>query len=478
MMGKTHRRPGCIDSNAMDVISAHIGVYPGLKEQELMQKHLDLINRFFVKNWKYEHFFTFSVAFLLIFASFAMADTTDGETEKVVEPEAPKKSPLKIGGAMRVNYAYGTYGDDDNPHRRGEKIGDVDLEIFRLNADLDYQNIISRLEYRWYDAYGMIHTAWLGYNFGDAGTLKAGIVRVPFGPSPYGISTSWFFDQHFYVGLADDPDVGIRWSSTLDKLTLDAAYYLQSEFQTDGDSLASSRYGYDIVRWEEKADAKGDVEWGAGENGFDEQHQFNLRAIYALENIADVGVSLQYGLLKGTDVGDDDSGDHYAISAHMKNTAADFTLYSQFSYYAHNIADNTPWGTGDLIPMGAYDFAWPVASKGLIPGLSLRYGGIDTSGISWIDSVTPYVEWSTIMKMVDDFNDSTLVTVGASWTLLGSLYLYSDFALSNGNSFVGNVDADGNKEGYANIYTGAGDFGANGNDAWNWRMNFNFGYYF
>ncbi len=416
--------------------------------------------------------FSFGIAFLLIFASFAMADTTE-ETTEAVEAVEPKKSPIKVGGAMRVNYAYGTYGSEESPHRRGEKIGDVDLEIFRLNADLDYNNIISRLEYRWYDNYSMIHTAWLGYNFGDFGTVKAGIVRVPFGPTAYGVSTSWFFDQHFYVGLADDMDIGIRWTDTLDKLTLDVGYYLMGEFQTDGSSLASSLYSYDVVKWEEKADANGNVEWGAGENGYDEQHQFNVRAIYALENIADVGVSLQYGLLKGTNVGNDDSGNHYAFSAHAKNTFADFTLFSQFSYYAHNITDDTPWGTGDLIPMGAYDFAWPVASEGLIPALSLRYGGIDTSGISWIDSVTPYAEWSTIFKTVDDYNSSTLVTLGASWTILGALYVYSDFALSDGNFFVGNTE-----DNYGNILTGVNHVGANGNNRWHWRINFNFGYYF
>lgn len=430
-----------------------------------------------MKNRKYQHFFGFGITFLLILAPLAIADTTE-ETAEAVEAAEPKKSPIKIGGAMRVNYAYGTYGDEDNPHPRGEKIGDADLEIFRLNADLDYQNISSRLEYRWYDGYSMIHTAWLGYNLGDIGTLKAGVVRVPFGPTAYGVSTSWFFDQHFYVGLADDPDLGIRWDVTLDKLMLGAGYFLMSEPQTIGNSLASSRYGYDIVKWEEKADETGNVEWGAGENGYDEQHQFNLRAIYTLADAADVGVSFQYGLLKGTDVGNDDSGNHYAVSAHMKNTVADFTLYSQFSYYAHNIAEGTPWGTGELIPMGAYDFAWPVASKGLIPALSLRYGGIDTSGISWIDSVTPYAEWSTILKTVEDYNPSTLVTVGASWTILGALYVYSDVALSDGNSFVGNRTEDGTKEDYGNIYDGAGDVGANGNNSWNWRLNFNFGYYF
>ena len=317
-----------------------------------MPKYGSFINLFFMENRKYRHIFSFSIAFLLIIMSFAIADTTE-DTEEAVEAPAPKKSPIKIGGAMRVNYVYGTYGNEDSPHRRGEKIGDVDLEIFRLNADLDYRNIISRIEYRWYDNYSMIHTAWLGYNLGDFGTVKAGIVRVPFGPTPYGISTSWFFDQHFYVGLADDPDVGIRWTDTFDKLTLDAAYFLQGEFQTDGNSLGSSLYCYDVVKWEEKVDAKGNVEWGAGENGYDEQHQVNLRAIYGIEKVADVGVSVQFGLLKGTNVGTDDSGNHYAVSAHAKNTFADFTLFSQFSYYAHNITDKTPWGTGDLIPMGA-----------------------------------------------------------------------------------------------------------------------------
>ena len=417
------------------------------------------------RNKGHKRIFSLGIAGLLI-ASQSVALAED------------KKSPIKIGGAMRVNWVYGSYGTDESPHRRGEKIGDVDLEIFRLNADFKHRNVISRLEYRWYDGYSMIHTAWLGYDFGDSGTLKAGIVRVPFGPGPYGVSSSWFFDQHFYVGLSDDMDLGIRWSNTLGKLALDVGYYLQSEFQTDGKSVASSRYSYDVVRWGFKADKEGKVS-GADENGYDEQHQLNLRAIYSVEDVADVGVSLQYGLLKEVDADDagadmdDDGANHYALSAHMKNKFGDFTLFSQFSYYAHSIADETPWGTGDLIPMGAYDFAWPVASEGMIPALSLRYGGINTSGVSWLDSVTPYVEASTILKTVDGFNNSTLATLGASSTVFGDLYVYSEVGLSNGNFFVGNDGDD-----YSNIYSGIGGFGANGNDTWNWRVNFNFGYYF
>ncbi|MCE2400806.1 hypothetical protein J4G08_07955 [Candidatus Poribacteria bacterium] len=85
-----------------------------------MYKHKSFIIRLFMKNRKYQYFFGFGVAFLLIFASFSMADTTE-ETAEAAEVEAPKKSPVKIGGAMRVNYVYGSYGDEENPHPRGEK---------------------------------------------------------------------------------------------------------------------------------------------------------------------------------------------------------------------------------------------------------------------------------------------------------------------------------------------------------------------
>ncbi len=441
-----------------------------------MQQCENLLKSSFIKYRRFQPLLFLSIVFFLMTLPFAVADTT----AEAVEEVEPKKSPIKIGGAMRANYVYGSYEDG-----RGENFGDVDLEILRLNVDLDFHNVIGKLEYRWYpryfgssSGYSMIHTAWLGYDFNDTGTLKAGIVRVPFGPTAYGISTSWFFDQHFYVGLADDPDLGIVWSNSSGKLTYDVGYFLMSEPQTLGSSLNSSRYAYDVVKWEEIADENGTVTWGDGENGFDEQHQFNLRAIYSLENIADIGVSAQFGMLQGTNVGGDDSGIHYALSPHVKISAANFTLYSQFSYYVYDITDDTPWGTGDLIPMGAYDFAWPAASEGLIPAFSLRYGGINTESISWLDSVTPYVEWSTILKTVEDYNASTLITIGTSWTLFSSLYIYSDFAISDGNSFVGNRTEDGMKEDYASIYEGAGDFGANGNNAWNWRLNFNFGVYF
>ncbi|MCE2436924.1 MAG: hypothetical protein J4F97_02775 [Pseudomonadales bacterium] len=383
------------------------------------------------------------------------------------EEAKPKESPIRIGGTFGVNYAYGDYAGDS---RRGSGTGDVDLEVFRLDADLDHDTVIGRVEYRFYDDSSMMHTAWLGYQSEQFGTVKAGIVRVPFGPGPYGVSSSWFFDQHYYVGLIDDMDLGIRWTRSHGELTVDLAYFLQDEGHWDGESRDSARYSYDPVTWDEHVGPDGEVDYGAGENGFEEDGQLNLRAVYAIDG-GQLGASIQYGWLEGKNI-DESGADHFAASVHGTGSFGDFKLVSQLSHYRYDITDDTPWGTGDLIPMGAFDFAWPVASEGWIPALSLRYNGVDTSHLSWLESVTPYVEWSSILKERDDFNDSSMWTAGALW-YWGGLYVCTEVAMSDGNFFVGNKG-----DSYGNLYDGVGDLGANGNDKWNARFNVNARHYF
>lgn len=390
----------------------------------------------------------------------APADTSGLVDPATVNDPGPKKielGPLTIGGAIRANFVMGDYGDSTGgPSRSDGDAGTVELDTFRINVDLSLGNMIGALEYRWYNSYNFLHTGWLGYDLGDNGTFKAGVTRVPFGPGAYGVSNSWFFDQHYYVGLSDDMDTGIVYSASFGNLSLDLAYFLASEGTFHGNSLDSARYSYDFVKLNSGL-------------GYEEEHQFNLRAIYAVDGIGDLGISLQYGRLNAIGFNDDDA-DHLAASAHMKNRFGNLTLVSQLTYYEVNITANNPWGTDSLIPMGAYDFAWPVATKALIPAVSLQYS-IDTPRIPWLDNVTPYIEYSSIIKDEDSFNDSELFVVGAAWWR-GGWFIYTDLAFSNGNYFVGSEGDD-----YSS-FAGVGDFGINGNDSWNYRLNINLGYYF
>lgn len=378
--------------------------------------------------------------------------------------------PVKIGGALRANYIIGDYDREGASPSRGGNGGDFEFDTFRINLDLQEGPWLGKLEYRWYNGYNFLHTGWVGYQYDDALHIEIGVNRVPFGPGPYGNSNSWFFDQHYYVGLADDMDLGLKLSYASDRLRWDVAYYVSSEGSWRGGSADSARYSYDVVRWNLAVADDGTVDFTAPLNGFRESHQLNLRAILTLLDgslATDAGASLQYAHLRGTGT---ENGDMYAASVHMRNTWQGFALGTQLSYYTYNIATINPWGTDELLPMGAYDFAWPVAARAWIPSIALSYF-YEPENLEWLDSITSYIEYSSIVKRASGFNNSELLVIGAAWAR-GGWYIYTDLAWSNGNYFVGDIGDD-----YSKI-SGVGDFGVNGNNRWNYRFNINFGYYF
>lgn len=396
-------------------------------------------------------------------AEKVLADTRD------VEGKGITLGPLTIGGAIRANYIYGDYDKVGSAPQRGGNGGNVELDTFRINASLRYEQWIGQLEYRWYDGYNFMHTGWLGYEFDETSQIEVGVTRVPFGPGPYGVSQSWFFDQHYYVGLSDDPDLGVKYLTQWGKWDLAFAYFLSSEANGNGASADSARYGYDAVKWNLALEPNGDVV-DAPANGYEERNQFNLRAIYQLESgpvPTNVGFSMEWGELDGKRAED---GHHWALSGHMVNTLGNFTLATQLTRYEYDIDDSSLAG-GKLIPLGAYDFAWPAATHAWLPAVSLSYR-IDTPGIPWLSYVLPYLEYSSIVKDDNEFNDSELFIVGSAWAS-GGWYIYSDLAYSNGNLFIGNTD-----DNYSNIYNGVGDFGADGNNKWHYRFNLNLGYYY
>ena len=136
-----------------------------------------------------------------------------------------------------------------------------------------------------------------------------------------------------------------------------------------------------------------------------------------------------------------------------------------------DIDNNNLLNSDALVPMGGFDFTWPVATQAWLPAASLSYK-FETPDISWLDYVLPYMEYSAIIKDDASQNNSELFVIGSAWSR-GNWYIYTDLAYSNGNLFVGDLGDD-----YSNIYDGVGDFGSNGNTRWNYRFNLNMGYYF
>lgn len=359
--------------------------------------------------------------------------------------------PLNIGGAMRANYAIGDYPDGDGASRAFEDGGNFALDTFRINLDYADGPYLGKLEYRWYNGYHFLHTGWLGYQFDEKRQIQVGVNRVPFGPGPYGVSQSWFFDQHYYVGLADDMDFGVKYHHETGNWQWDVAYYLSDEGSYQGKSNESARFSYDIV------DESGD--------GYEERNQFNIRGIYqfdAGEVVTNLGLSLQYSELNSRGIQSD--GNHYAISTHMVNKWRNFTLATQLSYYRYDVDRSQPLGTDKLVQTGAYDFPSTLAAEAWIPAVSLSYF-LQTDGITWLDYVIPYIEYSVLLKQESAFNDSELASLGTAWGS-DNWFIYTDLSASNGNEFIGGDTPFGDR------------LGANIVDDWQTRFNINFGYYF
>lgn len=377
--------------------------------------------------------------------------------------------PLSIGGAIRANYVNGDYtSNGSKAPQRGDNGGNFELDVFRINLDYAKDNVIGKVEYRWYDGYNFAHTAWIGYQWDEDTQIQVGLNRVPFGVGAYGPANSWFFDQHYYVGLSDDMDLGLKLSRRMGKFSFDLAYYIAAEPNGNGASDDAVRYSYDIV------------DTGTPYGYYEEKHQFNARGIYSTEIgqgiKEDIGISLQAGMLEADSAFADDTW-AYAASLHSKTAIGAWTLMLQLTTYDYETDYNNPALSEDLIQMGAYDFAWPVAANGMIPAVGLSY--TFKPDIEWIDSLTFYNDYSVIIKDGDDaagneLNDSAMNVTGVA-IASGGWYIYVDYALSDGNYFVGN---EGDVYGASYAASSVGDFGANRNDDWNGRFNINFGYYF
>jgi hypothetical protein len=148
-------------------------------------------------------------------------------------------------------------------------------------------------------------------------------------------------------------------------------------------------------------------------------------------------------------------------------------LAAQATYYVYDVYDSQPLGTYKLVQFGAFDFPTLVAAEAFIPAVSLSYY-LETPGLECLDYVIPYVEYSSIVKEESSFNDSEMWVAGAAWGNNG-WYIYTDFAYSNGNDFVGNEAGYGSSPGPV---WASNRFGANQVDEWEYRFNINFGYYF
>jgi hypothetical protein len=364
------------------------------------------------------------------------AATTDAK-EAASEPaaQAAADKDIDIGGALRFNYVWKDF-DSGNETRRG----DIGLDLFRLDVDGRHDNLLLSAEYRFYTFMHTIHHGWLGYDFGTAGQVQAGITRVPFGLLPYAAHNFWF-GIPYYIGLADDYDAGIKYLRDSGPWNLQLAAFKNAEL---GNAADLDRYSYDPVTT------------GTARN--EQTNTLNARLVYTLGRDSDcaheLGGSGLWGQLYNPDT--DDSGDYWAAAAHLDSRCGRWNFQLEGGRYAYH--PRNPSGiSDDSITFGAFGGTHEVAARGTFGVLNLAYN----LPVHWpgVDLLTCYNDFSVLDKDRAGFATSYLNTTGCAIGV-GPTFTYIDIIRGKNALFLGN-----------------GSLAGGGSDDWDTRFNINLGYY-
>lgn len=381
----------------------------------------------------------------------ARLEKADKQQAAQAQAAAKKKSDssLKIGGAVRLNYAVNSFSDASK-----DRGGDLGFELFRINAKGNYKDILFDAEYRFYQYMDVVHHGWIGYRFSEDLHAELGVNQVPFGLLPYA-SHNWWFGLGYYTGLEDDYDAGLKLVYKSGPLDIQGAFYKNAEWASGS---VTDRYSIDVVKAMDQAN--------------EEVNQFNGRVAYTLDHgklgSTEFGLSGQWGQLYNAAT--EENGSHYAYAAHINGNYWRFNLQLQaarYSYDAENpdsvtAADGTITPVNDdVVIMGAFGGSWQVAAEGTLYTANLAY----TQPVGWgpIDSVTLYNDFSWLSKDNEDFHDSYINTLGVL-IASGPVYTYIDYIWGKNALWLG----------------GANDPLAMGEEDADWeqRFNINVGYYF
>ncbi|MEJ2534282.1 MAG: hypothetical protein P8008_02120 [Gammaproteobacteria bacterium] len=360
-------------------------------------------------------------------------------TQSAAAMEAPAEEDaddgISIGGALRYTYYWGNYDERVEANR-----GESGLDLFRINAEGRIDDFLLSAEYRYYPFMQVLHHGWFGYEFENGSRAEAGVTRVPFGLLPYASHNFWF-GTPYYLGFADDYDLGAKWVYPNGDWEWQAAFFKNDEFASP---TQLERYSFDVV--------------AVGDTRNEETDQFNLRGAYTFgvgtSCTHELGASGQYGRIYNADT--DRHGDHWAAAAHLDSRCGRWNVQLQASRYRY-APENPPGVPDNVIRLGGFATSYDAAARASLFVANVAYNVPLSSG--FIDQLTCYNDYSIVVKDEDSFRDSELNTTGCLLGV-GPLYLYLDFIQARNMVFFGD-----------------GSLAGDGEDGWKRRFNLNVGYY-
>tara|TARA_B100000959_G_scaffold287292_1_gene370869 strand:- start:5155 stop:6039 length:885 start_codon:yes stop_codon:yes gene_type:complete len=291
-----------------------------------------------------------------------------------------------------------------------------------------------------------IHHAWIGYNFSDSVQGQAGLTKVPFGILPYADHSYWL-GEHYYIGLSDEYDLGIKFLIKKDPWDIQLAFFKNADWGNPSDL---DRYSTDIVTDSSIS------------QGNEETNQFNLRLARIFEhsekNETEIGVSGMIGQLYNSIT--TDMGDRWAAAVHLNGYYGPFNLMLEGAWYDFN-PENPAGVDNSTVLLGNFGSSYLLASEGVMYTANVSYD----LPVSWgpITKLTFFNDYNILVKNKEGFSDSEMNIPGVMLTA-GPVLVYMSAIMGKNAIFLGNETEP----------MGAG----NPDAVWNVRYNINVGYYF
>lgn len=345
---------------------------------------------------------------------------------------------IKIGGAVRVNYAYRDYDEKSK-----DKGGDFNFDMAAIKFDGKMGDWGLAAEYRFTSSTDYIKYGYGYYQPNDNWQLQFGVNKVPFGNREF-ISNSWWFGLPYYLGFEDNHDIGIKAVYEKNGWHTDIAFYKNPEYAAG----ENKRYAADLYT--------GTINGTEYHN--EETNQVNLRQTYTLEHEGGqttLGGSVEVGQIYNSSTGN--NGDRYAAALHLDSSYKGWNLQLQAMQYEYDAADAAD---PNKIGISVVSWQYEIASKGQVYNLNLAKTFPTSFG-----SIKCYNDFGVMTPDVDDESyDNSYQNVTGCAIAAGPTYTMVDFVMGKNMTFST----------LNNDHVGLPEIG----DDWDKRININFGYYF
>ncbi len=361
--------------------------------------------------------------------------------KKLRERDEPLVEDLdfRITGSVSFSFNYRSWpkaqvaGEAFRPGAEGPQ---ALFERVGFGFDGFYKGLVVSAEYRFYRKYATVHHGYIGYKHGDVFEFDAGVHRVPFGILPYA-SHNWFETLPYYLGLADDYDLGFKSIIRKGGLNVQLAYYIQAEPSQFGATMDSARYSYDVVKTDqaELCDPYLDststhpvdpCDFGGAAANNEEKHNGVARFAYEWqhrgEDRTEIGASGQFGGLYNSDT--ERFGTRWAAALHYTGTYRGFNFQLEGLYY-DNRPQNPTGQSRRWLTLGAWDAPYRVARRGAVAVGNIAYKLKLANRV--VDSIMFYNDHSFLWKPDDGF-DYTQMNVTGVLIAARYVYIYLDAA--------------------------------------------------